>query len=71
MIFWLSISLAVLGYLVGASGLMTDAGLDPDLVKRLIAIMSLVLGVGNTIVAAIAQKPAIVTKFTARLWPGS
>ena len=59
---WLSVALAVIGYLVGVGSLMTDAGLDPDLVKRLIAIMSILGGIGNTILAVLT-KPGLATRY--------
>ncbi len=66
MIFWLSIILAVLSYIVGAGALLTDAGMDPTTVKQLIAILSLVVGAGNTVVAAVSNKPPVITNFAAR-----
>jgi len=56
--FWLSITLAVLGFLSGAGGQFTDLGLDPIKVKALLALIALVIGVGNAINAVFAAIPS-------------
>lgn len=54
----LAIFLAILAFLSGAGGLLTDAGWDPTLVKHFIAYSSIVLGVGNCVNAVLTGIPA-------------
>jgi hypothetical protein len=56
--FYLSLSLAVLGFLSGAGGQFTDIGLDPIHVKALLALVALVIGVGNAVNAVFAAIPS-------------
>lgn len=56
--FWLSISLAVIGFLSGAGSQLTDLGLDVHTVKAIIALCALCMGVGNAINAVLAAIPS-------------
>jgi hypothetical protein len=56
--FWLSITLAVLGFLSGAGGQFTDLGLDAVKVKALLALIALIIGVGNALNAVLAAIPS-------------
>jgi hypothetical protein len=56
--FWLSISLAVMGFLSCAGGQFTDLGLEPVKVKALLALIALIIGVGNAINAVLAAIPS-------------
>jgi hypothetical protein len=56
--FYLSLSLAVLGFLGGAGSQFTDLGLDPHMVKAILALIILLLGVGNAINAVLAAIPS-------------
>lgn len=56
--FWLSITLAVIGFLSGAGSQFTDLGFDPHAVKAIIALCALVMGIGNAINAILAAIPS-------------
>lgn len=56
--FWLSISLAVLAFLSGASAQFIDLGLDPRVVKAVLAGITLLLGIGNAVNAVFAAIPS-------------
>lgn len=56
--FWLSIGLAVMGFLSGAGGQFTDLGLEPVKVKALLALIALFIGVGNAVNAVLAAIPS-------------
>jgi len=56
--FYLSISLAVLGFLGGAGAQFTDLGLSPGEVKAILAGDALIVGVGNAINAVLAAIPS-------------
>jgi len=56
--FWLSITLAVMGFLSGAGGQFTDLGMEPVKVKALLALIALVIGIGNAINAVLAAIPS-------------
>ncbi len=54
----LSIGLATLAFLSGASSTLVDTGLDPVTVKHLLAYSTLVLGVGNCVNAVLTGIPS-------------
>jgi hypothetical protein len=56
--FWLSVSLAVLAFLSGASAQFSDLGFDPHVVKAMLAIVTLMLGIGNSLNAVLAAIPS-------------
>jgi hypothetical protein len=56
--FYLSLSLAIFGFLAGAGGQFTDLGLDPKIVKGVLALITLMIGVGNAINAVLAAIPS-------------
>ena len=56
--FWLSIGLGILGFLSGAGSQMTDLGLDPTGVKRVLAAIVLLMGILNVINAVLAAIPS-------------
>ena len=56
--FWLSITLAVFGFLAGAGGQFTDLGLSPVVVKAVLAIITLTIGIGNALNAVLAAIPS-------------
>lgn len=56
--FWLSVALAVLGILAGASTQFTDLGLSPTVVKAILAVITLLLGIGNSVNALLAAIPS-------------
>ena len=55
---YLSISLAVLAFLSGASAQLSDLGLGHTTVKAILAGFVLLLGVGNAINAVLAAIPS-------------
>jgi len=55
---FLSLGLAVLGYLSGVGALLTDLGMNPTQVKVVMALISLCLGLGNTINAVLTGIPS-------------
>ncbi len=55
---FLSIGLAILAFLAGASSTLVDTGLDPVTVKHVLAWSTLVLGVGNCINAVLTGIPS-------------
>ena len=56
--FFLSLGLAILGFLAGASAQFTDLGLAPSTAKAILATITLLLGVGNAINAVLAAIPS-------------
>ena len=56
--FWLSIGLAVLGFLTGAGAQLADLGLEPTTTKAILAVIALLLGVGNALNAVLAAIPS-------------
>ncbi len=55
---FLSLGLAILAFLAGAGSQFTDLGLDPAAVKALLALITLLLGVGNSILAVMSGIPS-------------
>lgn len=56
--FWLSIALATLAFLSGASSQFTDLGLEPTQVRAVLALITILLGVGNAVNAVLAAIPS-------------
>jgi len=56
--FWLSMSLAVCGFLAGAGSQFTDLGLSPTIVKAALALITLTMGIGNAVNAVLAAIPS-------------
>lgn len=56
--FYLSLILAILGFLGGAGSQFTDLGLGPNVVKAILALIALILGIGNAINAVLAAIPS-------------
>lgn len=56
--FYLSLGLAILGFLGGAGSQFTDLGLPPGEVKAILAMVVLLLGVGNAVNAVLAAIPS-------------
>jgi hypothetical protein len=56
--FWLSITLAVGGFLGGAGSQFTDLGLSQPQVKAVLALIAILLGVGNALNAVLAAIPS-------------
>jgi hypothetical protein len=56
--FYLSLSLAVVGFLSGAGSQFTDLGLPAPTVKAILAVCALVMGVGNAVNAVLAAIPS-------------
>jgi hypothetical protein len=55
---FLSLALAILGFLSGAGGQFTDLGLSPITVKAVLALVTLFIGVGNAVNAVLGMIPA-------------
>ena len=55
---WLSIVLAVMGFLGGAGSQFTDLGLSPATVKAILAGDVLLLGIGNAVNAVLHAIPS-------------
>ena len=55
---FLSLFLAVLGVFAGAGSQFTDLGLDPVKVKALLALITLLIGVGNAVNAVLGAIPS-------------
>lgn len=55
---FLSLTLAVLGVLAGAGSQLTDLGLDPKQVKAALALITLLMGVGNAVNAVLGAIPS-------------
>ena len=55
---FLSLVLAILGVLAGSATQFTDLGLDPKTVKEILALITLLVGVGNAINAVLAMIPS-------------
>jgi len=56
--FWLSMTLAVLGFLAGAGASYTDLGLSDHAVKAVLGLTTLSLGIGNAVNAVLAAIPS-------------
>ena len=56
--FYLSLALAILGFMAGAGAQFTNLGLEPPAVEVILAICTLLLGVGNAINAVLAAIPS-------------
>lgn len=56
--FYLSLLLAIGGFLGGAGSQFADLGLDVHTVKAILAVIALVLGVGNALNAVLAAIPS-------------
>lgn len=56
--FYLSLGLAILGFLGGAGSQFTDLGLPPTQVKAILALVIILLGIGNAINAVLAAIPS-------------
>jgi hypothetical protein len=56
--FYLSLTLAVCGFLSGAGSQFTDLGLSQPVVKALLAVVMLLIGVGNAVNAVLAAIPS-------------
>lgn len=50
--------LALLAFISGSSSLLTDAGLDPIIVKHTLAWVTLFMGAGNTVLAVLSGIPS-------------
>ncbi len=55
---FLSLSLAILAFLAGASSALTDLGLQPAQVKGILSVVTLMLGVGNAVNAVLTGIPS-------------
>lgn len=55
---WLSVALSVIGFLTGAGAQFTDLGLSATQVKAILALSTLLLGVGNAVNAVLAAIPS-------------
>lgn len=55
---FLSLGLAILAFLAGAGSQFTDLGLDPITVKRILAGITLLIGVGNSVNAVLGAIPS-------------
>ncbi len=55
---FLSLSLAILAFLSGAGASLTDLGLQPQEVKGVLALITLLLGVGNAVLAVLTGIPS-------------
>ena len=56
--FWLSIILAICGFLGGAGAEFADLGLPATQVKAILAALAIIVGVGNAINAVLAAIPS-------------
>lgn len=54
----LSVVLAIMAFLSGATSTLVDTGLDPSTVKHMLAWTTLVLGVGNCVNAVLTGIPS-------------
>ena len=55
---FLSLGLAILGFLAGAGSQFTDLGLSPTAVKATLSLITLCLGIGNAVNAVLAGIPS-------------
>jgi hypothetical protein len=55
---FLSLSLATLAFLAGAGSQFTDLGLDPTIVKAVLAFITILLGIGNAVNAVLGAIPS-------------
>lgn len=56
--FYLSLTLAIGGFLGGAGAQFTDLGLSSATVKAVLALIALLLGIGNAVNAVLAAIPS-------------
>jgi len=55
---YLSIALAIMAYISGASATLADTGMDPHTIKHMLAWITLLLGIGNSVNAVLAMIPS-------------
>ena len=55
---YLAVAIALLSYIAGAGALLTDAGLDPTLLKHMLAVISLIVGAASTVNAVLTGIPS-------------
>lgn len=55
---FLSLGLAILGFLAGAGSQFTDLGMSPTAVKAALSLCTLLLGIGNAVNAVLAGIPS-------------
>ncbi len=55
---FLSLGLAILAFMAGAGSSLTDLGLQPSEVKAILAVITIFLGVGNSINAVLSGIPS-------------
>lgn len=55
---FLSLALAIMGFLAGAGSQFTDLGMEPHTVKAVLALVTLFIGIGNSVNAVLAGIPA-------------
>lgn len=55
---FLSLALAIMGFLAGAGSQFTDLGMQPQTVRALLALLTLFIGMGNAVNAVLAGIPA-------------
>jgi hypothetical protein len=55
---FLSLGLAILAFLAGAGSQFTDLGLEPATVKKILALVTLSIGVGNAVNAVLGAIPS-------------
>lgn len=55
---FLSLGLAILAFLAGAGSQFTDLGLNPIEVKRILAGITLLIGIGNAVNAVLGAIPS-------------
>lgn len=59
--FWFSIAMAVLALLAGSGAQLTDLGMSAGAEKAVLAVITLLLGVGNAINAVLHAIPSAST----------
>ena len=55
---FLSLGLAILAVLAGSSAQFTDLGLDPKVVKGILAMITILVGIGNAVNAVLGMIPS-------------
>lgn len=55
---FLSLSLAILGVLGGSAAQFTDLGFQPTTVKAVLALITMLLGIGNAVNAVLGMIPS-------------
>lgn len=55
---FLSLGLAILAFLAGAGASLTDLGLQPAQVKAMLALITILLGIGNAVNAVLTGIPS-------------